>query len=84
MRNPVSAPRPRRLVVHGKEYLCVVKYSASFAGEQLHSLTTTVSKVLQSMRRLATELAKPEARFTEDRHPQQDRALAVGPVLFPS
>ena len=24
-----------KLLVHGKEYLCVLKYSASFAGEQL-------------------------------------------------
>ena len=54
-----------RLVVHGKEYLCVVKYSASFASEQLHSLTTTLSKALQSMRRLSVELAKPGGRFTE-------------------
>jgi len=54
-----------RLVVHGKEYLCVVKYSAPFASEQLHSLTTTLSKVLQSMRRLAIELGKPGGRFTE-------------------
>jgi transposase len=54
-----------RLVVHGREYLCVVKYSAPFAGEQLHSLTTTLSKALQSMRRLAVELGKPGGRFTE-------------------
>jgi len=54
-----------RLVVHGKEYLCVVKYSASFASEQLHSLITTLSKALQSMRRLSVELAKPAERFTE-------------------
>lgn len=54
-----------RLVVHGKQYLCVVKYSAPFASEQLHSLTTSVTKVLQSMRRLAVELAKPGGRFTE-------------------
>lgn len=54
-----------RLVVHGKEYLCVVKYSASFASEQLHSLTTTLSKALQAMRRFSSELAKPSARFTE-------------------
>jgi transposase len=52
-------------VVHGKQYLCVVKYSASFAGEQLHSLTTSLSKALQSLRRLAVSLAKPGARFTE-------------------
>ena len=54
-----------RLIVHGKEYLCVVKYSAPFASEQLHSLATTLSKVLPSMRRLSSELAKPGARFTE-------------------
>jgi transposase len=54
-----------RTVVHGKEYLCVVKYSASFAGEQMHSVTTTLSKALQSMRRLSVELAKPGGRFTE-------------------
>ena len=52
-------------LVHGKEYLCVLKYSASFAGEQLHSLTTSLSKVLQSLRRLSIDLAKPGARFTE-------------------
>lgn len=54
-----------RLVVHGEEYLCVVKYSAPFASEQLHSLTTTLSKALQSMRRLSVELGKPRSRFTE-------------------
>ena len=54
-----------KAVVHGKEYLCVLKYSASFAGEQLHSLTTTLSKVLQNLRRLSTDLAKPQARYTE-------------------
>lgn len=54
-----------RCIVHGKEYLCVVKYSAPFAGEQLHSLTTALSKALQSMRRLSVELGKPGGRFTE-------------------
>ena len=55
------------IVVHGKEYLCVVKYSASFASEQLHSLTTTLSKTMQSLRRLSTELSKPAARVTEQK-----------------
>ena len=27
-------------LVHGREYLCVITYSASFAGEQMHSVTT--------------------------------------------
>jgi len=43
----------------------VLKYSAAFAGEQLHSVTTTLSKVLQYLRRLSRELAKPRARYTE-------------------
>lgn len=54
-----------RVLVHGQQYLCVVKYSAPFASEQLHSLTTALSKALQSMRRLSVELAKPAGRFTE-------------------
>jgi len=55
-----------KTLVHGGEYLCVVKYSASFAGEQLHSLTTSLSRVLQSLRRLAKELNQPKARWKQD------------------
>ncbi len=55
-----------KLLVHGGEYLCVLKYSASFAGEQLHSLTTSLSKVLQSLRRFSMELNKPQARWKEN------------------
>ncbi len=68
---PCSSQQPggraaaEKMVVHGKEYLCVVKHSTSFAGEQLHSVTTSMSKALQSMRRLSVELLKPKARFTE-------------------
>jgi transposase len=54
-----------KILVHGREYLCVVKYSASFAGEQLHSVTTSVSRVLQSLRQLAKELNKPRARWKQ-------------------
>ena len=69
---PCSSAQPgvraaaEKLLVHGQEYLCVVKYSASFTGEQLHSLTTSLSKVLQSLRRFSIELSKPKARWTED------------------
>ena len=69
--SPVSSAQPgvravaEKLVVHGREYLCVLKYSASFAAEQLHSITTSATKAMQAMRRLATELAEPGARFTE-------------------
>ena len=55
-----------KILVHGREYLCVVKYSASFAGEQLHSLTTSLSKALQSLRRFSMELNKPQARWKEN------------------
>jgi hypothetical protein len=54
-----------RSVVHGKEYRCVVKYSASFAAEQLHSLTTSLSRAMQSMRKLSRELLQPGATHTE-------------------
>src|SRR5438552_10813591 len=53
-------------IVHGQEYLCVFKYSSAFAGEQLHSVTTSLSKVLQSLRRFSMELNKPQARWKED------------------
>ena len=68
---PLSSQQPgvsaaaQTMLVHGKEYRCVVKYSAPFAGEQLHSLTTSLSKAMQSMRRLARELATSAASFTE-------------------
>jgi hypothetical protein len=35
------------------------------AGEQLHRVTTGVSKVLQYLRRLSVDLSKPKARWTE-------------------
>jgi len=55
-----------RAIVHGEEYLCVLKYSASFASEQLHSITTSLAKILQSLRRLSMDLAKPGCRSKEE------------------
>jgi transposase len=55
-----------KILVHGREYLCVVKYSASFAGEQLHSITTSLNRVLQALRRLARDLNKPKARWKRE------------------
>lgn len=69
---PASAEQPgvravaEKLLVHGQEYLAVVKYSAPFAAEQLHSLTTRISRALQSLRRFAKALHKPRARWTEE------------------
>ncbi len=38
-----------KLLVHGQEYPAVLKYSAPFAAGQLHSLTTSISRTLQSL-----------------------------------
>ena len=54
-----------KAVVHGKEYLCVLQYSACFATEQLNSTTAMLTKVTGNLRRLARELSKPKARYTE-------------------
>ncbi len=69
-----------KMLVHGREYLCVVKYSASFAGEQLHSLTTSLSRVLQSLRRFAQELNKPRRTGNRMQIERKIRALVVGSV----
>ncbi|PYU37895.1 MAG: IS1634 family transposase, partial [Acidobacteria bacterium] len=69
---PCSAEQPgvravaEKLLVHGQEYLAVVKYSAPFAAEQLHSVTTSISRTLQSLRRFSKELNKPRSRWTEE------------------
>src|SRR6201993_2700367 len=70
-----------KTLVHGRQYLCVVKYSASFAGEQLHSLTTSLSRVLQSLRRLAMELKKPKARWKQEQIERKIRRWLSGPFL---
>ena len=69
---PCSSVQPgvraaaEKLLVHGQEYLCVLQYSASLAGEQLHSLSASLSKVLQSLCRFSMEWNKPQARWKED------------------
>ena len=69
--NPCGSAQPgvraaaEPMIVHGRQYLCVLKYSSSFAAEQLHSLTASLAKAMQNLRRLALELAKPRARFEE-------------------
>jgi len=70
-----------KMLVHGREYLCVVKYSASFAGEQLHSLTTSLSRVLQSLRRLAQDLNKPKARWKQDQIERKIHRWLSAPFL---
>jgi transposase len=64
-REPGVSAAAATAIVHGKEYRCVVKYSASSVAEQLHSLTTSLSKAMQSMRKLSRELARPGASYTK-------------------
>lgn len=84
---PCSSAQPgvrataEKTLVHGRQYLCVVKYSASFAGEQLHSLTTSLSRVLQSLRRLALELKKPKARGKQEQIARKIRRWLSAPFL---
>jgi transposase len=54
-----------KLLVHGKERLCVLKYSAPFLSEQIHSLSTSLAKITQSLRRLSIELAQPDCTLKE-------------------
>ena len=70
--SPCSSLQPgvrvaaEKMLVHGKEYVCVLKYSASFAAEQLDSLSTSLSKAMQNLRRFSMDLNKPKARWSED------------------
>ena len=54
-----------KLVVHGKERLCVLKYSTPFLSEQIHSLSTSLAKTTQSLRRLSVELTQPDCKLKE-------------------
>ena len=84
---PCSSEQPgvraaaEKVLVHGKEYLCVLKYSASFAGEQLHSLSNSLSKVLQYLRRFSMELNKPKARWTEQQIRKKIQGWLCGQFL---
>jgi transposase len=53
-------------IVHGKEYLCVLKYSPSFATEQLQSIVTSMAKATQNLCRLAKDLEKPGCKIKEE------------------
>jgi hypothetical protein len=67
--------------VHGQEYLGVVKYSAPFAAEQPHSLTTSITRALQSLRRFSMELNKPRSRWPESGIRRKIEKWLSGPFL---
>jgi hypothetical protein len=52
-----------KVLVHGKERLCVLKYSLPFLSKQIHSLSTSLTQLAPSLRRLSIELAKPDSRL---------------------
>ena len=70
-----------KLLVHGEESLCVLKYSASFAAEQLHSVSASLSKVLAALKRLAVEMARPAHRLSEASIPTKIRRWLSAPFL---
>jgi transposase len=55
----------QKLLVHGKERLCILKYSVPFLSEQVHSLSTSLAKVTRSLRRLSVDLTKPDCGLKE-------------------
>src|SRR6202453_4000376 len=70
-----------KLLVHGREYLCVVKYSTPFAGEQLHSLTTSLNRALQALRRLSKELRKPRVHWKREQIVRRIKRWLSAPFL---
>jgi len=80
-RQPGVLAFAQKLLVHGRERLCVMKYSASFLSEQLQSLTTSLAKVTQSLRRLSQDLKKPDLSAERKVDPHQNWTLALRPVL---
>ncbi len=54
-----------RAFVHGAERLCVVRHSANFAAEQLHSWSASLAQATKRLQGLAREAARPGTRHTE-------------------
>ena len=54
-----------RTLVHGAEYLGVLRHSAGFAAEQFQSVTLSLAKATQKLRALAREIGQPQDRHTE-------------------
>jgi transposase len=69
-----------KAIVHGKEYWCVLKYSSSFAGEQLHSVTTDQQDptIVAAVVDGGGQAGVP---FERKPDPPQNRALAVEAFL---
>ena len=70
-----------KLLVHGEEYRCVLKYSATFAAAQLHSVSASLSKVLAALKRLAVEMARPGNRLTPAGSEAKIRRWLAAPFL---
>ena len=55
----------QRHEVQGGDYLGVLQHSATYAAEQLRSVSDALAKATQFLRRLAREVARPPSRATE-------------------
>ena len=54
-----------RTLVHGDEYLGVIRHSAGFAAEQFQSVGTSLAKAARKLRALARQISQPRDRHTE-------------------
>ena len=55
-RHPGVSAFAERALVHGGDYLWVVSHSAGFASEQLHSASTSLTRAVKALERLARDL----------------------------
>lgn len=67
--------------IQGIKRLCVVSYSSAFMSEQLHSLTASLAKATQALRRLSHDLAKASNRLSIEQVRTKVERLLSGPYL---
>src|SRR6266487_1952639 len=63
--NPASGRRRRSYSCMAKSICACSSTRLALPSEQLNSTTAALTRVTQKLRRLATELSRPQARFTE-------------------
>ena len=72
-----------RHLVHGAERLCVLQYSASYAIDQLHSVTDSLTKAMRKLHRLERDLAKPQPQLAPEARVRQRVRKALGHNYVP-
>lgn len=70
-------------LVHGAERLCVLQHSATYAVEQLRSVSDALTKAIRKLHRLARELAKPQPQLPSEQRVRQRVKKALGRNYVP-